>query len=389
MRVLHVYKDYFPVLGGIENHVRLLAEEQARRGLDVTVLVTSPEGPEVVEVRAGVRVIKAARLATIASTPLSLGLFGWVRRLDADVAHLHFPYPVGEVAHLLLGRAQRIVITYHSDVVRQRGILRIYRPLLWRVLRHADRIIATSPNYVTSSPYLSRLADRCTVVPLGIDLSPFLSLSRGAREHPDTETRRHGEAETESDLTASPRPPVSPSLRLLFVGRLRYYKGLQYLLRAMADIDAWLMVVGSGPMQAEWQALASELGLVDRVTFLGEVPDAGLPAYYHAADVFVLPACERSEAFGTVQIEAMAAGLPVVCTELGTGTSFVNRDGETGFVVPPRDPAALAQAINRLLADASLRQRFGQAGRQRAECEFSHTVMADRVIALYQQLLAT
>jgi rhamnosyl/mannosyltransferase len=368
VNILHVYKDYFPILGGIENHVKLLAEEQVRRGLDVTVLVTSQAGPEVVEERAGVRVIKAARLATVASTPLSLSLFGWIRRLNADVAHLHFPYPVGEVAHLLLGRARRTVITYHSDVVRQRGFLRVYRPLLWRVLHHADRIIATSPNYLASSPYLSRLADRCTVIPLGIDLSPF----RRTMDRPQSSV-------------------LSPqSFRtLLFVGRLRYYKGLQYLLRAMADIDARLVIVGSGPMQAGWQALAGELGLANRVTFLGEVADAELPAWYGAADVFVLPASERSEAFGTVQIEAMAAGLPVVCTELGTGTSFVNRDGETGFVVPPRNPAALAQAINRLLADESLRRRFGQAGRQRAEREFSHTVMTERVIALYHQLLAT
>ncbi len=366
MRVLHVYKDYFPVLGGIENHIRLLAEAQVRQGMDVTVLVTSLTARTHVEERGGVRVIKAARLAHVASTPLSLAFFAWLSRLQADIGHLHFPYPPGELGNLLFRPGRRTVISYHSDVVRQQGMLRLYKPLLWRVLRGADRIIAGSPNYIATSPYLSQVAERCTVIPYGIPLARF----------------QKADSRRVQAIRDRFRPPL-----LLFVGRLRYYKGLQYLLQGMREIDARLLVIGTGPMMQAWQRSTAAKGLQEQVVFLGEVPDDELPFYYHACDVFVLPSSERSEAFGVVQIEAMAAGKPVVCTELGTGTSYVNVHGETGLVVPPRDPAALAGAIRTLLGDPDLRRRMGERGRQRALQEFSAEVMAGRVADLYQDLL--
>jgi glycosyltransferase involved in cell wall biosynthesis len=366
MKVLHIYKDYYPVVGGMENHIRMLARGTAERGLDVTVLVTSPTRRTEVGELEGVRVIKAGRLATVASTPISFGLFRWARRLRPDITHLHFPYPMGEMAQLFFGRSQRTLITYHSDVVRQQGLLRVYRPLLRRVLARADQIIATSPNYIKSSPYLSAVSDKCTVVPLGIDLEFF--------RQPRTE-------EVEA-LRSRYQPPL-----LLFVGLLRYYKGLDYLIRAMPDIDARLLVVGSGPMAEEWQALVNSVGLTKKVFFAGRVEDERLPAYFQACDVFVLPASHRSEAFGVVQAEAMACGKAVVCTELGTGTSYVNVDGQTGLVVPPRDPNALAVAINRLLGDEELRTQMGARAGERARQEFSHEVMIDRVVRIYEHLL--
>jgi len=366
VKILQVYKDYYPVVGGMENHIGILARGAAARGAEVTVLVTSPAHRTEIEELDGVKVIKAGRLATPASTPISLALLSWMRRLEADITHLHFPYPWGEMAHLVWGRSSKTVITYHSDVVRQRNLLRLYGPLMRRVLAKADRIIATSPNYVRSSPHLSKVAEKCTVIPLGIDLSPLLK----------------AEQEDMEWLRQRYRPPL-----LLFVGLLRYYKGLGYLIEAMKDIDARLVVVGTGPMAQEWQALAARLGLAEKVIFEGRVEDQLLPAYYQACDLFVLPASHRSEAFGVVLVEAMACGKAVVSTELGTGTSFVNVDGETGLVVAPRDPPALSQAINRLLADDHLRTQMGEKARQRARREFSREVMIDRVLELYQELL--
>lgn len=368
MRVLHIYKDYPPVVGGIENHLRLLAEGQARRGLDVTVLVTSPGRSTTVTVENDVRVIRAARWATVSSAPLSVELFRWMRRLTADVTHLHFPYPIGELALLTLGRRRTTILTYHSDIIRQRWLGRAYRPFLWRLLHRVDRIIATSPQYVQSSRYLRAVADKCTVVPLAIDPRPFLQVDP---QQVAEVRRRFGE-------------PL-----LLFVGRLRYYKGLEYLLQAMRQIDATLLVIGSGPMATAWQHRARDGVPAGRVHFLGDVPDAALPAYYAAADVFVLPASHRSEAYGLVQLEAMAAGTPVVSTEVGTGTSFVNRDGETGFVVPARDPQALAQAIQRLLADEHLRRTMGERGRERVLSEFTVDRMVERVLQVYREVLGT
>jgi glycosyltransferase involved in cell wall biosynthesis len=365
MRVLYVYKDYYPVLGGIENHIKMLAEGLIRRGHEVQVLVTNTSPKTVIEEINGVPVIKAGCPFRISGAPISPILYAWLRRLQPDIAHLHFPNPPGELGQLFFGRSKRFVLTYHSDVVRQKVLLQVYKPFLWRVLARADVITVSNPRYIETSPYLRPFADKCTVIHHGQDLSRF------AHPNPDQVTAIRN------------TQPL-----LLFVGRLRYYKGLEVLIEAMRDIEAHLLIVGDGPMRQEWAALTTELALTERVTFLGHVPDADLPAYYQACDVFVLPSTHRSETWGAVQIEAMTCGKPVVCTELGTGTSYVNRHGETGLVVPPRDSAALAQAINQLLADLDLRHRLGDRGQQRAEREFSKEAMIEATAALYERLLS-
>jgi glycosyltransferase involved in cell wall biosynthesis len=356
-RILHVYKDYFPVLGGIENHVRVLAEAQVRAGLKVIVLVCSLGKRTTVEDLNGVKVVKSGRITTLASMPISLSQPVSLARLAPDLIHVHSPYPLGEVSAWLLGRGSRLVITYHSDVVRQKGLLRVYGPLLRRVLRRADRILPTSLNYMRTSPWLQPVADKCTVVPLGVDAERF-ALPASAYAGPPT---------------------------LLFVGRLRYYKGLDTLLKALATLT--LLVAGEGVMRAEWEDLAASLGIASRVRFTGEVDDDALPGIYQQATAFVLPANARSEAFGAVLLEAMASGLPCVTTEVGTGTSWVVQDGVTGLVVPPDDPASLAGALSRILADPGLARQMGLAGRARVEREFSESVMVDRVMAVYRALL--
>ncbi len=367
LSIVHVYKDYWPVVGGIENLVRLLAEGQARRGHRVTVLVTSPGRRTTRSVEGGVSVIRAGRLATVASTPLSLALPRELARLDADVTHLHFPYPVGEVAQLLVGRSRRTVISYQSDIVRQRLLGALYRPLLGRVLDRADRLLASSPAYVASSPWLASRRDKCAVVPNGIDLARCRDADP---ERVAALRHEHGER------------------IVLFVGKFRYYKGLGYLIEAMARLDATLLVAGTGPLETSLRAQAAASPAASRIRFLGEVADAELPDLLAAADLLVLPSCERSEAFGLVLVEAMAAGTPVISTELGTGTSYVNRHGETGLVVPPRDPPALAAAITELLADPARRRAMGTAAAARAEAMFSADAMVDRVLEVYAELSA-
>jgi len=378
LNILHIYKDYFPVLGGIENHVRLLAEGQAARGHQVTALITNPDGLRTTAIdEAGVRVVRAGRLATVASTPLSLALPWQLARARPDVVHLHFPYPIGEVSQWLLRRGRATVLTYHSDVVRQARILRLYRPLLARVLKETDALIVGSPQ-MRNSAYLAPHQAKVRLIPYGIPLARF----RGRPAA--TEMARVAERY----LTTGPaNTGAAPAPRLLFVGRLRYYKGLDTLIEALPALrPARLLVVGAGPMAEPWQTLTRAVGVPDRIAWLGEVPDADLPALYHLADLFVLPASHPSEAFGLGQVEAMAAGLPVVCTELGTGTSYVNQDGITGRVVPPRDPGALTSAISDLLADPALRARMGAAAQARAT-EFDLDLMVDRVLALYTDLL--
>jgi glycosyltransferase involved in cell wall biosynthesis len=215
---------------------------------------------------------------------------------------------------------------------------------------------------------LQAFRDRCHVIPYGIDTAQF--------EHCDPDAVRRIRARFGERLVIS-------------VGRLVYYKGLEYLIRAMADVRGKLVIVGSGPLRGKLERLAAQLGVADRVNFAGVVNNASLTAYFHAAALFVLASVARSEAFGIVQIEAMAAGLPVVNTSLDTGVPLVSVHEETGLTVPIADPRALAAAINRLLDDPNLRQTLGQAGAQRARQEFNHKKMVERTLNLYRNLTAT
>ena len=361
LRVVHVYKDIYPVVGGIENHIRLLCRELARQSdIQPHILVANPRRRSEAGRLDGVPVTRAASLATVASTPLSPRLAMELRRLRPDLVHLHFPYPVGDIAALMAVPEVPTIITYHSDIIRQRSLLLLYGPLLRLVLRKARAIIATSDAYRASSEWLAPNRDRCVVIPLGIDLAPFLPLQ-----------------------------PRGDGHTMLFVGRFRYYKGLHFLLDALPHIpNARLILVGSGGQESALRAQAARLGLGERVTFMSQVQDADLPPLYASADLFVLPACERSEAFGLVLVEAAASGLPLVSTELGTGTSYVNIDHQTGLVIAPRDPAALARACNQLLADPALRASYGTAARARAREHFSIDRVANQVADLYREVAA-
>lgn len=378
MRILHVYKDYFPVLGGIENHIRMLAEGQAERGHEVSVLVTSRDRHTHVEMIGGVRVIFAARLATISSAPVSLSMFRLLAKERPDIIHLQSPYPWGELSDYIFGRGGGTVLSYQSDIVRQKYLRLLYAPLMRRVLDRVDAIIATSPNYVETSHVLSHYRQKCTVVPLGIDPSRFM------KENPRAPSSIEEKGQSGSQMEDSRAGNV-----ILFVGRLRYYKGVGFLLRAMSEVpNARLVVVGTGPMESEWKSLTQELNLLERVSFAGDVSEADLPAFYESCDVFVLPCSERSEAFGLVQLEAMAAGKPVVSCDVGTGVAWVNENGLTGLTVPPRDPTSLAEAINRLLEDRELAGRMGDAGRKRVLAEFTIGKMIDRVMGVYAQVMS-
>jgi rhamnosyl/mannosyltransferase len=229
-----------------------------------------------------------------------------------------------------------------------------------------DLIIASSPDMVEHSEFLSPRAEKCRVVPFGIDVERFAA----------TQTTI---ARAEELLSGRARPVV------LFVGRLIYYKGADVLMRAMRDVDADLVIIGRGPLEGELRSLADSLGIADRVTFLPPVTAGDLVAWYHAADVFCLPSVARSEAFGLVQLEAHAAGTPVVSTRLTTGVPFVNQDGVTGLTVPPGDERALADALNAIVGDSALRERLGRTALERARAQFTTGRMVDDTLAVYAE----
>ena len=289
-----------------------------------------------------------------------------IERWDSEFSHL--PNPLAGLSFLLAGRRCPLVVTYHADIVRQRYLLKPYLALLHRVLRRADRIVVATPNHIKYSRILPRYAGKCTVIPFGIDLSRFRLTAEIARAV-DAIRRAH------------------PGPRVLFIGRLVYYKGVEYLIRAMGRVGARLFVIGSGPLEGKLKALAGSGNLEGKIAFLGWVPEREKLAHLHACDLLVLPSVEPAEAFGMTQIEAMACSKPVVSTDLPSGVACVNRHGVTGLVVPPRDPAALAGAINRLLGDAVLRRRLGAAGRRLAESEYAEQRMGQRYRRVYLDIV--
>lgn len=369
-RVIHVYKDYYPpVVGGIEKTINLMAEG-LRDDFDVHVIVANRRAQTVDESHGGVHVLKVASFGRVASAPLAPAFARVMREWRADIWHFHCPNPTGDLAWLWARPPGRVVVTYHSDIVRQRWALWAYGPFLRRFLRRADVIMPTSPNYIESSPWLRPERAKCRVVPLGIPLGRFAAT-------PEIEARAR---DIRAQLGGGPV--------VLFVGKFRYYKGLQFLLPALRALPgARLALVGEGPMRARLEPMARALGIADRIHWAGEVTDEELPAWYHAADVFCLPSHLRSEAFGISQIEAMACGRPVVSTRLATGVPYINRDGETGLTVEPGQWRALAEGLRTLLGDDDMRRRVGEAARARAWAEFSDGAMCARVREVYNEVL--
>jgi rhamnosyl/mannosyltransferase len=366
MHILQLYKDYPPVKGGIEGHVQLLSEGLAARGHRVTVLYVAPERRGCHTWRNGVELIGVPRLVTLARTPLSPALLWYAARLRPDIIHAHHPYPFGDLA-LLVTQAP-FVITYHSDIVRQRILSRLTAPLINHTLHRAACVIATSPPLAATSPWLRRHRERIRIIPFGLPPLPLPDPALVAALH-----RRF------------------PGPNALFVGRLRYYKGVEHLIRAIARLPRGHAIIAGGDATVrgyELVRLAAALGVEHRVHVLGEVDQMTLRALYALADVFVLPSVARSEAFGIVQIEAQLAGLPVICTELGTGTSFVTQHGRTGLVVPPADPSALAQALANLFTNPDRARALGLAGRERAITEFRLSQMVERIEQVYREVTA-
>jgi glycosyltransferase involved in cell wall biosynthesis len=366
LRVLQVGKFYPPHMGGIETHLQALCGA-LKASCDLQVIVSSDDRRSVQEVVDDVPVLRVGTFLTAFSTPICPAMAARIRSTNADLVHIHLPNPTAVLAYLNSGHRGRLVITYHSDTVRQKILGSLFEPFLQAALRRSSAIIATSPSYLETSPALQAHRDRCHLIPYGIDIAQFQQCDQAAI---GAVRRQYGD-------------------RLIIgVGRLVYYKGFEQLIRAMVGVRGKLLLIGDGPLRGELQQLTNELGISDKVVFAGEIQNAQVIPYYHAADVFALPSVARSEAFGIVQIEAMAAGLPVVNTALDSGVPFVSLHDQTGLTVPPRDPVALATALNRLLDDPGLRKTLGAAGVQRAWREFSLGSMAVRTQELYRSVFS-
>ncbi len=361
--LLHIGKFYPPHMGGIETHLRDLVAHQSAL-MRVEVLVANECARTDIDYLDGATVSRIATVAQLASMPLCPMLPFRLSGRSDTLVHMHLPNPWAAFSLLASRHPGRLVITHHSDTLGRRGLRRISDPVVSRAMQQAAAIIVTSHRYLQSSEELVRYRDKCHVIPLGIDPAIF------SRVHPEQvrEIRRqHG-----SNL-------------ILAIGRLVSYKGFEYLIRAMRDVDAKLLLIGTGPLHAHLNRMLQDLKLSHKVTLMGYIDD--VRPYFKAAQLLVLPSVSRAESFGMVQLEAMAAGIPVVNTEIESGVPEVSPHGVTGLTVPPRNAYALAQAITSLLRSPEMREHYGQNGLQRIRQQFTVAQMLDRTLQVYESAL--
>lgn len=366
LRVLHVGKFYPPSRGGMEKVLQLLCET-ASASIDSRVLVAGEQPITIHETMNGVPVTRVASLARVGAVAICPSFPYWLRKVEADVTVVHEPNPVALVAHAIARPSSPVILWFHAEVVRPAWRYQVfYRPFLVRMLRRARRIVVSSPSLVEHASELQPYRHKCVVVPFAV------------------EPCKHALTNEIAARVLALKSEAQQGRLVLFVGRLVPYKGVDVLLRAVAGVNAHLVVVGEGPSRVQLERLASALDLSDRVRFTGNASEAELTALYNACDLLVLPSVTQAEAFGMVQLEAMACGKPVISTDLPTGVPWVNQDGITGLVVPPGDVSALAAAMRSLVEDPDRRARMGAAGRRRVETEFSVAKLTETAADLYQ-----
>lgn len=352
-------------MGGIESHLRDLVRMQSSR-LDVQVLVAN-DSPHFDQQHVdGAVVARVVTFGKIASMPITPTLPWNIGRRKADIIHVHLPNPWAALAVLSSGHKGRIVVTHHGDTLGKDTLKNLTDPVVSMFMRRASAVIVSSERYMKSSEELKHLLDKCHVVPLGLDPKPFQA----------------------ADIRAVARIRAEYGSRIILsVGRLVPYKGMEHLIASMKDVDACLVHIGLGPLQPALREQAKALGIFEKIHLLGRVDD--LAPYLHAATMFVLPSITRAESFGIVQLEAMAAGLPIINTDIESGVPEVSLHGLTGLTVPPGDSESLASAINLLLHDHEMRHRFGEAGKVRVRRDFSIERMAEETLRIYDSILAS
>lgn len=368
MRVLHFYKTYLSEsVGGIEHVMFELCESGAPHGIQSKVLTLSANPTPAVIPFYQHEVHRAKLDVQFASTGFSYSVFKQFRELaaEADVVNYHFPWPFMDVVHFLSGMNKPCVVTYHSDIIRQKHLLKLYRPLMMRFLASADRIVAASPNYLHTSDVLKNFSDKTRVIPYG--------LNKYSYPKPDTERM------------ARWRERLGERF-FLFVGVMRYYKGLHILLDALKGVNYPVVIVGAGPLENELHAQAAMLGLRN-LHFLGRLDDEDKVALLQLSYAIVFPSHLRSEAFGISLLEGAMYGKPMISSEIGTGTSYINIHGETGLVVPPSHPQAFREAMRTLWENPVRAAEMGMRAEARYRQLFTADEMGRKWTELYQELL--
>ena len=371
MKVLQVGKFYHPVSGGVESVTFDITEVLNKRNIQCDVLCTDDDNVTRTEKMNGYKVFRAGANFKAFSTSISFDYIRQLRKIvnDYDILHIHLPNPLANIAMLLAKlNGKKIVLHWHSDIIKQKKLLLIYKPFEFWMLKRADIIIGTTKIYIDESSTLAPFKDKCIDIPIGIQSNLLISnISFVA----DIKGKFHGK-------------------KIIFsLGRLVYYKGFEYLISAANELsDEYVIIIGgNGPLKSKLEKQIVSLGLQDRVFLVGRIEEENLGSYFDACDLFCLPSIMKSEAFGVVQLEAMHFAKPIVATNIdGSGTGWVNEHGITGLNVAVKCPLLLAHAIKSVLSDPIQYQEYSKSARARFEKLFKREVMVDRIIDVYKNL---
>jgi rhamnosyl/mannosyltransferase len=365
MKILQISKLYYPHVGGVEKIAQQISES-LKENFKISVLCCRKKGKHKKENINGVEVIKASSLGMFWGMPLSFSFLKILKKIvnDFDIIDYHYPFPLADLAIYLFKPKNKLIVHYHSDIVRQKLLNFLIKPLTLNTLRRADKIIVSNPNIIETSPYLKKFKDKCEVIPFGVDIEKFQVIERKKNQKIKT---KYGDF-------------------ALFVGRLNYYKGVRYLIEAIEKVNLNLVIIPStrnDPQRKLLEKRVEELNLKNKVFFIDGVQGDDLIKFYQTCKLFVLPSIFKSEAFGIVLIEAMACGKPLISTELGTGTSYVNKNKTTGYVVKPKDSKVIARAIQEIIQNQEKYQQMCLNSLKRSKEKFSLDEMIAKTKELY------
>jgi len=368
MRILHFYKAALPdSVGGVETVIHQLSLGSVRLGHQVVVLAMSREKKSRIIDFEGYQVHLVPQSFQFASTPFGFSIFSVFKKLalEADIIHYHYPWPLMDLAHLFFMPKRPSLVSYHSDIVKQSFLKRIYSPVQNIFLREMEFIIASTSNYFLTSQVLNKFSSKVKIIPYGIE--DFFE---------DTMHSHH------LDSWKS----VFPNPFFFFVGVLRYYKGLKTLIDASKETDLKVVIAGDGPEAKKLKAYAKKIGAA-HVFFVGKISGLDKAALLFLCRALVFPSDIRSESFGLTLVEGLMFSKPLISCEIGTGTSFINQANETGYVVPPRDKDALAHAMQYLYDRPELAISLGLKGRERFKSHFDLKIMVEGYMVLYKQMM--
>lgn len=377
INVMQVCRMYYPMLGGIERIVQDIAEGLCH-DTSMSVLTCQVKGSGCEEEINGVNIYRCSSMGTFCSLPVSPAFLMQFRKRckKQDIIQIHMPFPLADLACLLSGYKGKVVLWWHSDVVRQKKLMHFYHPIMEWLLKRADVIMVATEGHIEGSSYLGPYRSKCCVIPFGVERSVLKNADKYLNScYENCQEKDKGEDE------------AGAKIKFLFIGRLVYYKGCEVLLHALKNVEgACLTIIGDGVLKGELEQLAVSLEISDRVRFLGSVPNEVLNQELADCDIFVLPSIAKSEAFGIVQMEAMAYGKPVINTKLPSGVPYVSLDHQTGLTVEPGDDRALAGAMQWLIEHPVERDEFGKAAAKRVREYFNVNYMTEQVLEIYQKL---